>query len=177
MLAADHARTGALASEDLHGCMQDPALHSMSLLNEIAARFPGAVSFAPGWPPEDAFTVSDIDRYVRRYVGYLTAQRGMSQDKVRRQIFQYGPTSGIICELVARYLATVEGLLILEDIPYGFFTRFGRRMPALKSRDTSGSVIYLGSFARRGVEQRHQPAGVHRPGLPRVPPPEALRRR
>lgn len=253
-----------LAREDLHASVQDPALHSMSLLNEIAGRYPGAVSFAPGWPPDDAFTVDDIDRYLRHYVGYLVSHRRMRPDQVRRQIFQYGPTSGIIGELVARYLAVVEGidtdpravvittgcqeamvvvlrtlfsgpqdvllvqspcyfgiagaakilgiatepvpegpdglepaalastasrltaagrrpralyvvpdyanpsgatlspnardglraaaadlgLLILEDNPYGFYTRSGPRMPAIKAGDTTGSVIYLGSFAK-----------------------------
>jgi (S)-3,5-dihydroxyphenylglycine transaminase len=258
------AKTRSLATHELHGSLTDPALDSMSLLNEIIARFPDAVSFAPGWPQDDAFAVGDVDRYLRHYTDYLTAQRGMSADEVRRQIFQYGPSSGIICELIARFLAKMEGitvdpraivmttgcqeamvvtvralcgqpddvllvqspcyfgivgaakvlgvavepvpegpdgleartvaevsrrvrasgrrpralyvipdfanpsgitlsedtrdrlresavaedLLILEDSPYGLFTRFDRRLPALKSRDTTSSVIYLGSFAK-----------------------------
>lgn len=261
---AEGATMAMLHREDLHACVQDPALHSMSLLNEIAGRYPGAVSFAPGWPPDDALTVDDVDRYLRHYVGYLVSQRGMQPSEIRRQIYQYGPTAGIICELVARYLAVVEcidveprdilittgcqeamvvvlralfsrpedvllvqspcyfgvagaakilgiamepvpegqdglepaalaevaarlttagrrpralylvpdfanpsgatlsqrareglrsvaadlGLLILEDNPYGFYTRSGPRMPAIKAGDATRSVIYLGSFAK-----------------------------
>ncbi|MFF6946931.1 aminotransferase-like domain-containing protein, partial [Streptomyces lavendulae] len=39
-------------------------------------------------------------------------------------------------------------LLLLEDNPYGFFTRDGRRRPTLRSLDARGHVVYLGSFAK-----------------------------
>ncbi|WP_345205129.1 PLP-dependent aminotransferase family protein, partial [Streptomyces lavendulae] len=39
-------------------------------------------------------------------------------------------------------------LLLLEDNPYGFFTRDGRRRPTLRSLDTRGHVVYLGSFSK-----------------------------
>ncbi|MGP4002617.1 aminotransferase-like domain-containing protein [Streptomyces sp. 8N706] len=45
-------------------------------------------------------------------------------------------------------LADVEDLLILEDNPYGFFTRTGTRRPTLKALDCLRRVIYLGSFAK-----------------------------
>ncbi|HEX2418943.1 MAG TPA: PLP-dependent aminotransferase family protein, partial [Micromonosporaceae bacterium] len=45
-------------------------------------------------------------------------------------------------------LAVREGLLILEDNPYGLFARDGEEMPTLKSLDTTRNVIYLGSFAK-----------------------------
>jgi (S)-3,5-dihydroxyphenylglycine transaminase len=41
-----------------------------------------------------------------------------------------------------------EGLLILEDDPYGLFGTDERPRPRLKSLDTSRRVIYLGSFAK-----------------------------
>jgi (S)-3,5-dihydroxyphenylglycine transaminase len=45
-------------------------------------------------------------------------------------------------------VAAQEDLLILEDNPYGLFARDGEEMPTLKSLDTTGHVLYLGSFAK-----------------------------
>ncbi|MEU5541869.1 PLP-dependent aminotransferase family protein [Streptomyces sioyaensis] len=45
-------------------------------------------------------------------------------------------------------LAAEEDLLLLEDNPYGFFSRTGERRPTLKSLDTRHQVIYFGSFAK-----------------------------
>lgn len=43
-------------------------------------------------------------------------------------------------------VAEEEGLLILEDSPYGFLA--DPPLPSLKSLDTSGRVIHIGSFAK-----------------------------
>ncbi|MFF3750444.1 PLP-dependent aminotransferase family protein [Streptomyces sp. NPDC002018] len=49
-------------------------------------------------------------------------------------------------------IAASEGLLLLEDNPYGIFHRTpDRRPPTLKSLDTESRVVYLGSFAKSGV--------------------------
>ncbi|MFE2042279.1 aminotransferase class I/II-fold pyridoxal phosphate-dependent enzyme, partial [Streptomyces sp. NPDC059477] len=49
-------------------------------------------------------------------------------------------------------IAGAEGLLLLEDNPYGIFHRTPeRRPPTLKSLDREGRVVYLGSFAKSGV--------------------------
>lgn len=45
-------------------------------------------------------------------------------------------------------LAADEDLLVLEDNPYGFFSRTGERRPTLKSLDSQHRVIYFGSFAK-----------------------------
>jgi (S)-3,5-dihydroxyphenylglycine transaminase len=45
-------------------------------------------------------------------------------------------------------MAAEEHLLILEDNAYGLFARDGDELPTLKSMDTNGSVIYIGSFAK-----------------------------
>lgn len=42
-------------------------------------------------------------------------------------------------------LAAEQGILLLEDNPYGLF---GRRMPTLRSLDRHGVVVYLGSYAK-----------------------------
>ncbi|WP_407284814.1 PLP-dependent aminotransferase family protein [Streptomyces sp. BP-8] len=45
-------------------------------------------------------------------------------------------------------VAEEADLLLLEDNPYGFFTRTGTGLPTLKALDTRRRVIYLGSFAK-----------------------------
>jgi (S)-3,5-dihydroxyphenylglycine transaminase len=45
-------------------------------------------------------------------------------------------------------VAAAEGLLVIEDNPYGFFTRDAAFRPTLKSLDTDRSVVYIGSFAK-----------------------------
>jgi (S)-3,5-dihydroxyphenylglycine transaminase len=45
-------------------------------------------------------------------------------------------------------VAATERLLIIEDNPYGFFTREEGSRPTLKSLDQDGNVVYLGSFAK-----------------------------
>jgi (S)-3,5-dihydroxyphenylglycine transaminase len=45
-------------------------------------------------------------------------------------------------------IAAEQDLLVIEDNPYGFFTRDDTVRPTLKSLDTDRTVIYLGSFAK-----------------------------
>ncbi|MBY8889063.1 PLP-dependent aminotransferase family protein [Streptomyces sp. PTM05] len=45
-------------------------------------------------------------------------------------------------------LAAEEDLLLLEDNPYGFFSRTGEHRPTLKSLDTRHRVVHFGSFAK-----------------------------
>ncbi|MGD0553699.1 MAG: hypothetical protein ABSA93_01835 [Streptosporangiaceae bacterium] len=45
-------------------------------------------------------------------------------------------------------VAEAEGILLIEDNPYGFFTREIAARPTLKSMDRSGTVVYIGSFAK-----------------------------
>lgn len=45
-------------------------------------------------------------------------------------------------------VAEREGVLLLEDNPYGLFHGGGRTPPTLKALDTGRRVVYLGSFAK-----------------------------
>jgi (S)-3,5-dihydroxyphenylglycine transaminase len=49
-------------------------------------------------------------------------------------------------ELLA--LARDNGMLILEDNPYGMFSYDGAALPTLKSLDEHGVVLYMGSFSK-----------------------------
>ncbi len=99
-----------LSTADLHGALEDPALSSMNLLNEIANHYPLAVQFAAGRPSEEFFDVEDVHTYLRAFTDHLARDRGMSPAEVTRTLYQYGRTKGVVHELVARNLAVDEGI-------------------------------------------------------------------
>ncbi|MFE6776308.1 PLP-dependent aminotransferase family protein [Streptomyces sp. NPDC057702] len=104
-----------LALGDLHGALSDPLLDAMNFLNEVVARFPDALSFAPGRPAEGAFEVEDLPRYLRAYTDYLESERGWTPERVRTQLFQYGRTNGVIHDLIARTLANDERIHVSPE--------------------------------------------------------------
>ncbi|WP_371791666.1 PLP-dependent aminotransferase family protein [Streptomyces sp. NBC_01471] len=114
-LTAPSARPRPLALGDLHASLTDPVLDAMNFLNEVVARFPEALSFAPGRPSEGSFEVADLPRYLRSYTDYLEHELGWPQDRVRTQLFQYGRTNGIINELIARTLANDEQIHVSPE--------------------------------------------------------------
>ena len=102
----DHELTAA----SLHGSLTEPALESMNFLNEVAMRYPEAVSFASGRPLEDFFDVALLHTYIDTYCRYLKDELGYDEAAVNRTLFQYGRTKGIVHELVSRQLAADEGI-------------------------------------------------------------------
>ncbi|MFF4380663.1 PLP-dependent aminotransferase family protein [Kitasatospora sp. NPDC001547] len=100
-----------LSLDDLHASLADPLLDAMTFLNEVTTRYPDAVSFAPGRPYEGFFEPEDVAGHLETYLAHL-ADRGLGRDAVRTALFQYGPTKGVINELVARSLANDEGLTV-----------------------------------------------------------------
>ena len=106
---------GELHASQLFGALQDPALNSMNFLNEISHRYPDAVSLAAGRPAEQFFQTEAIERYLRRFCLYLQADLGYSEEEVRRTLFQYGRTKGIVHDLVAANLAKDEGISVDPD--------------------------------------------------------------
>lgn len=107
--------TPVLALQELHASLTDPVLDAMNFLNEVVARFPEALSFAPGRPHEGTFETDDIARYLRSYTNHLEQTHGWSKDRVRTQLFQYGRTNGIIHELIARTLANDEQIHVAPE--------------------------------------------------------------
>lgn len=99
-----------LSRRRLHASLSDPALEAMNFLNEVAGRYPDAVSFAAGRPVEDYFDLEDLHRYIRLYCDYLRTERGYDEAAVTRLLFQYGPSRGLINELISRNLAVDEGI-------------------------------------------------------------------
>ncbi|MFD7710035.1 PLP-dependent aminotransferase family protein [Streptomyces sp. NPDC059785] len=84
----------------------------MNLLNEVANRFPDAISFAPGRPCEEFFSSEDIHRHLRTFCRYLTEEKGLTRTGTDRVLCQYGPTNGVVQELIARNLAVDEDMAV-----------------------------------------------------------------
>lgn len=99
-----------LRLDDLHPVLTDPALETMNFLNEVVNRFPEAVSFAPGRPFEGFFEIDSVPSYLDTYCRYLRERRGYSEEQIRRTLFQYGRTKGIVHELIAEQLRLDEGI-------------------------------------------------------------------
>ncbi|MDX2547633.1 PLP-dependent aminotransferase family protein [Streptomyces sp. WI04-05B] len=111
-ISAPPSRPGqvTLCVSELHGSLGDPVLESMNFLNEVSHRFPDALSLAAGRPYEGLFDVEDIHRYLRTFHEHLSGTLGWPEERVRRTIFQYGRTKGIIHDLIARNLAIDEDI-------------------------------------------------------------------
>jgi (S)-3,5-dihydroxyphenylglycine transaminase len=99
-----------LRGSGLHASLQDPALESMNFLNEVASRYPEAVSFASGRPYEEFFDVALIHQYIDSFCDYLRTDLGYSTQRLNAALFQYGRTKGIVHELIARQLSVDEGI-------------------------------------------------------------------
>lgn len=104
--------TADLRLDELHGALVDPALTSMNFLNEVAARYPEAISLAAGRPYEEFFEIDSVHRYVDRFCRHLADDLGYAPDQVRRTLLQYGRTKGIVHHLVARHLAVDEDITV-----------------------------------------------------------------
>ena len=100
-----------LVREELHTSVTDPASASMNFLNEVAERFPDAISLAAGRPFDGFYAVEDVERYLVAYLGYLRAE-GMSEAHVGQAILQYGRTNGQLGAMIARMLEIDEDIRV-----------------------------------------------------------------
>lgn len=80
----------------------------MNFLNESAERFPNAISLASGRPRSDFFEMGSWDDAEGRFRAWAGDRGQGVRDK--GLLAQYGPTAGIINELVAAQLKNDEGL-------------------------------------------------------------------
>jgi (S)-3,5-dihydroxyphenylglycine transaminase len=100
-----------LVREALHISVTDPVAASMNFLNEVASRFPAAISLAAGRPFDDFYAVEDVERYLAAYVSHLRAQ-GVGESRVRQAILQYGRTNGQLGPMIARMLEVDEDIRV-----------------------------------------------------------------
>jgi len=100
-----------LARDTLHTSVTDPVAASMNFLNEVASRFPAAISLAAGRPFDEFYAVGDVERYLAAYVGHLRAE-GMSDARIRQAMLQYGRTNGQLGAMIARMLEIDENISV-----------------------------------------------------------------
>jgi (S)-3,5-dihydroxyphenylglycine transaminase len=100
-----------LAKHALHPSVSDPTAASMTFLNEIAERYPKAISLAAGRPRDGFYDAEDVHRYLTTYLRYR-ADRGMPPDQVDSHLLQYGHTNGQIQDLIVRFLERDEGIRV-----------------------------------------------------------------
>jgi (S)-3,5-dihydroxyphenylglycine transaminase len=103
-----------LSRSDLHVSVTDPAATSMNFLNEVAGRYPDAISLAAGRPYDGFYSVEDIQRYLRSYVDHLRVG-GMDEAEVRGLLLQYGRTNGQLGALIARMLDVDQDVAVPAD--------------------------------------------------------------
>ena len=103
-----------LAREELHTSVTDPVSASMNFLNEVASRYPGAISLAAGRPFDEFYSVDDIAKYLDGYVGHLRGQ-GAGEARIRQSVLQYGRTNGQLGPLIARMLDIDEDIRVPPD--------------------------------------------------------------
>ncbi|GIH19610.1 aminotransferase-like domain-containing protein [Rugosimonospora africana] len=97
-----------LKREELHGSVTDPVAAAMNFLNEIAGRYPDAITLAAGRPYEGFFHLEDVHRWLDRYARHVSRAGG----DPRRAVMQYGRTNGIIHELITEMLARDEDIRV-----------------------------------------------------------------
>ena len=103
-----------IARDSLHTSVTDPVAASMNFLNEVAGRFPAAISLAAGRPFDEFYDITDVERYLAAYVDHLRAG-AMSEARVRQAVLQYGRTNGQLGPMIARMLEIDEGISVREE--------------------------------------------------------------
>ncbi|MEU4895161.1 PLP-dependent aminotransferase family protein [Streptomyces sp. NPDC044780] len=99
--------------DGLHGSLDDPVLRSIGFLNEVMSRYPDAISFAPGAPHPDLLTDVEPRAYVDRFLDHLVQERGLKPCDARRALYEYGPSRGLVNDIVAAALRRDHGI----DVP------------------------------------------------------------
>jgi len=89
---------------------QASRLDVMNFLNEIAGRYPAAISFASGRPAEDFFDFETMLERVPVFVRHFADERGIGMGAAYKMLAQYGRTNGIINDLIARQIGFDEGI-------------------------------------------------------------------
>lgn len=107
------------------------------------------IAFAPSQPDYAVVPVDDEGMQTDRLETILAAQ---PRAKMIYTIPDFQNPTGVTLSLERRKaliaLANRHDLIVLEDTPYRHIRFAGHNLPTLKSLDTEGRVIHLGSFSK-----------------------------
>lgn len=98
-----------MGHHQLHSAIVDPQMDSMRLLSETAGRFPDALSFSSGAPSDANHDLTKLSVYIERYLRHAR-DSGVTETRLTKLMFMYGPVNGFILTEVARMLAKDEGI-------------------------------------------------------------------
>jgi (S)-3,5-dihydroxyphenylglycine transaminase len=101
-----------IARTDLSDALEHPIMSVMNFLNEVTDRHPSAVSFAPGRPASAFFGVERTGAWIERFVAHVAERRGLSKEAAWAWLGQYGPTNGVIGDLLAAHLERDHGIVV-----------------------------------------------------------------
>ncbi|WPO84496.1 PLP-dependent aminotransferase family protein [Chryseobacterium sp. JJR-5R] len=93
-------------NEDLNSIAND----TMEFLNEIANSYPSAISLASGRPDSRFFNLEKIDYYINTYLNFISETKKKPLNALLSNLGQYSEASGIINEIVSKYLLVEYGL-------------------------------------------------------------------
>jgi len=107
------------------------------------------IAFAPSQPALAAVPVDDDGMQTDRLAGVLQAH---PRARMVYTVPDFQNPTGVTLSLERRHeliaLANRHDLIVLEDTPYRHIRFTGTSLPTLKSLDTQGRVIHLGSFSK-----------------------------
>lgn len=87
----------------------------IGFLNEIQFKHPGTISFVAGQPDENFF---DIEKNMSRFGTYIKERAlssGLDEKEILKQTGQYNKTSGIINDILVKYLRNDENINVKES--------------------------------------------------------------
>jgi (S)-3,5-dihydroxyphenylglycine transaminase len=87
----------------------------MNFLNEIAQRHPQAISFASGRPAERFFRLGEWAQAATLFFEHHARRLGVTSEAALQHLAQYGPTSGIAREEIAKQLRIDHGVPCVPD--------------------------------------------------------------
>lgn len=85
-------------------------LEAMNFLNEIAIKYPEAISFASGRPNENMLGLGSLDGALDQFIEYFAKRHAISKHSANKRVLQYGETAGIVTDLVAEQMSNDIGL-------------------------------------------------------------------
>ena len=87
-------------------------LEVMNFLNEIGSVFPEAISLASGRPNPKLFQPDNFIDFQIKFINYFAQERKITVDKASELVYQYGSSSGIIGNILAKHLEIDENIAV-----------------------------------------------------------------
>lgn len=104
-----------LVRDELHGSLTEPVMGALEFLNEIMERYPEAISFAPGAPHLEDPHENELAHCIQTFLEHLCRSRSLTMNQARRRLYEYGPSRGLINDLVAAALKNDFGMAVDPD--------------------------------------------------------------